>query len=43
MDALEEAGYEVIEAATADNAMIILQSRNDDISVVFTNDVTPVT
>jgi DNA-binding NtrC family response regulator len=40
VDTLEEAGFEVIEAATADRAAIILHARNDP-SVVFTDAVTP--
>ena len=40
VDTLEEAGFAVIEAATADSAAIILQARNDT-SVVFTDAVTP--
>jgi DNA-binding NtrC family response regulator len=39
VDTLEEAGFEVIEAATADRAAIILHARNDP-SVVFTDAVT---
>ena len=40
VDTLEEAGFQVIEAATADNAAIILQARSD-ISVVPTDAGTP--
>jgi len=40
VDTLEEAGFEVIEAATADRAAIILHARNDP-SVVFTDALTP--
>ena len=35
-DVLEEAGFEVIEAPTADHAVTVLENR-DDIRVVFTD------
>jgi two-component system, response regulator PdtaR len=35
-DAIRDAGFEVVEAANADNAIAILESRSD-IQVVFTN------
>jgi two-component system, response regulator PdtaR len=35
-DAIRDAGFEVVEAANADNAIAILQSRSD-IQVVFTD------
>lgn len=36
VDVLEEAGFEVIEAPTADYALIVLERRSD-ISVIFTD------
>jgi CheY-like chemotaxis protein len=36
VDMIEEAGFEVIEAANADEAILVLEARND-ITVVFTD------
>lgn len=36
LDALEDAGYDVLEAASADEAMVLFRSR-PDIDIVFTD------
>ena len=38
---LEETGFEVIEAETAERALAILNDRGDDVSVVFSDVRTP--
>ncbi|WP_264048518.1 response regulator [Methylobacterium flocculans] len=37
VDMLEDAGFTVIEASSADEAWTVLQSRSDDVGVLFTD------
>ena len=37
VDMLEEAGFEVLEAANADTALRLLEARADEIAVLFTD------
>ena len=36
-DGLEEAGFQVLEAATADVARAVLEARSDEVHVLFTH------
>jgi DNA-binding NtrC family response regulator len=37
IDELEEAGFQVLEAANADVALVVLEARSDEVHVLFTD------